>query len=321
MIYSRIVGSGSYLPTKIMTNEDWSQLVDTNHDWIVSRTGISERRIASDTDTTVSMGTHAAQQALDAAGLSPDDIDLIIVGTCTPDQFFPSSACLIQAKLGIQKTVIAFDVSAACAGFMVALATADNYVRAGQVKHALVIGSEVMSRTLDWTDRNTCVLFGDGAGALVLSASDTPGILSTNLHAQGQYQSFLNYPNAQIAAEDHKDERYLSMRGQDVYKLAVRAMAEVVDEALTDAGIDKQSIDWLVPHQANLRIISSTAKKCGMSMDRVVVTVNKHGNTSSASVPLALDEAIRDGRIKSGDLVMLEGIGGGMVWGGALVKM
>jgi 3-oxoacyl-[acyl-carrier-protein] synthase III len=321
MTYARITGTGSYLPKHIMTNHDWEKLVDTSHDWIVERTGIEQRHIADDTETSSMMGTEAAKKALEAANLSAQDLDLIICATCTPDQWFPSAAVSIQKALGITSDIPAFDVGAACAGFMYALATANNFIRAGQARHVLVVGAEMMSRTLDWTDRNTCVLFGDGAGAVVLEASNEPGILSTKLHAQGQYSDLLYYPNAQIAPEDKREDKYLRMQGQEVFKLAVRGLSDIVEDLTAEPHGPAIKIDWLVPHQANLRIIRAIAKKCGLPMGHVIVTVDKHGNTSSASIPLALDIGIRDGRIQPGQVVLLEGFGGGMAWGGALIKM
>jgi len=321
MTYARITGTGSYLPKHIMTNHDWEKLVDTSHDWIVERTGIEQRHIADDTETSSMMGTEAAKKALEAANLSAQDLDLIICATCTPDQWFPSAAVSIQKALGITADIPAFDVGAACAGFMFALATANNFIRAGQARRVLVVGTEMMSRTLDWTDRTTCVLFADGAGAVILEASNEPGILSTKLHAQGQYSDLLYYPNSQIAPENKREEKYLRMQGQEVFKLAVRGLSDIVEDLTVEPNGPPIKIDWLVPHQANLRIIRAIAKKCGLPMAQVIVTVDKQGNTSSASIPLALDIGIRDGRIQPGQTVLLEGFGGGMAWGGALIKM
>lgn len=320
MNYAQIRGTGSYLPANIMTNQDWEKLVDTSDDWIVERTGIKQRHVAAEDESASSMGHQAALQALTAANLNPDQLDMIIVGTCTPDQFFPSTACLIQQKLGIERNIIAFDVSAACAGFIYALSVAEQFIKTGVIKHALVIGSEVMSRSVDWNDRSTCILFGDGAGAVVLSAGDKPGIISSHLHAQGKHKDLLFFPNLQ-GAPAQGDNPHLQMKGSEVFKLAVRAMGDVVEEAVAANGLAKQHIDWLVPHQANLRIISATAKKLKMPMEQVIVTVDQHGNTSSASIPLALDTGIRDGRIKQGDTVLFEGFGGGMAWGAVLAQI
>ena len=318
--YARLLGTGSYLPDTVLTNEQISKTVDTTHEWIVERTGIHERRIAGRDESASSMAEMAARRALDAAGMTADALDLIIVGTGTPDRVFPSTACLLQHRLGIRNCA-AFDVQAACSGFVFALSIADQYIRAGTARHVLVVGSEMNSRLVDWSDRSTCVLFGDGAGAVVLGVSDEPGLLSTHIHSDGQYQDLLYVPN--VAAEHPEAEassRYLKMQGNEVFKVAVNTLGRIVDETLEENGLEKSDIDWLVPHQANIRIITATAKKLRMSMDQVVVTVEKQGNTSSASIPLALDEAIRDGRIQRGQTVLMEAFGGGFAWGSALLR-
>ncbi|WP_308446459.1 beta-ketoacyl-ACP synthase III [Chitinimonas sp. BJYL2] len=318
MLYSRISGTGSYLPVTVLTNAELAARVETTDDWIVSRTGIRERRIAAPDELTSDLALKASQAALDAAGLTPADIDLIIVATTTPDVVFPSTACILQKKLGAHGSA-AFDVQAVCAGFAYALSTADHFIRGGGAKHALVVGAEVFSRILNWEDRTTCVLFGDGAGAVVLSASEEPGILATKLKADGRYCDILTTAGS-IANGKITGTPYLFMDGQAVFKFAVKALAELAEETLRDAGLTKADLNWLVPHQANIRIIESTAKHLGLSMDRVVVTVDRHGNTSAASIPLALDEAARAGKFKKGELLMLEGIGGGFAWGSALLR-
>lgn len=321
-IYSRIAGTGSYLPEKILTNADLEKMVDTDDQWIRDRTGIQERHIAAEGETTSSMGVIAAQRAMEAAGVSAADLDLIILGTTTPDFIFPSSACLIQEKLGALG-IPAFDVNAACSGFVFALGVADKFIKSGSVKTALVVGSETLTRMVDWTDRKTCVLFGDGAGAVVLKADTETGILSTHLHADGSKKHLL-YSPVGVSAGFNEGEKNAGVRimmaGNDVFKHAVKALDSVVEETLLANGIDKSELDWLIPHQANLRIIEATAKRLQMPMDRVIVTVDKHGNTSSGSVPLALDAAVRSGRIKRGQLVLLEAFGGGFTWGSALLR-
>jgi 3-oxoacyl-[acyl-carrier-protein] synthase-3 len=314
--YATLLGTGGYLPETILTNEELSRTVDTTDDWIVERTGISERRIASKHETASSMAEIAARQALDAACLQPDDIDLIIVGTGTPDRVFPSTACLLQHRLRIRECA-AFDIQAACSGFIFALSVADQYIRTGSANHVLVVGSELNSRLVDWTDRSTCILFGDGAGAAVLGVSDTPGVLSTHIHSDGQYQDLLYVPNP-----IHNDDagRYIKMQGNEVFKVAVNTLGRIVDETLRENDLQQSDIDWLVPHQANIRIIAATAKKLRMPMEQVVVTVQKQGNTSAASIPLALNEAIRDGRIQRGQTVLMEAFGGGFAWGSALLR-
>jgi 3-oxoacyl-[acyl-carrier-protein] synthase III len=321
MTYSRIVGTGSYLPEKILTNVDLEKMVDTSDQWIVERTGIRERRIAGPEETSGTMGLEAARRALAAAGMASDAVDLIIVATTTPDLVFPATACLIQERLGVRGCP-AFDVQAVCTGFVYALAIADKFIRTGGARCALVIGSETFTRILDWSDRGTCVLFGDGAGAVVLVAAEEPGILSTHLHADGRYYPLLCVPAGVSKGYDKvvAGEAYVHMAGAEVFKVAVNVLSQVVDEALEASGMKRSDIDWLVPHQANIRIISATAKKLGLPMDKVIVTVDRHGNTSAASIPLAFDEAVRGGRVKRGDVVLMEGVGGGFTWGSALLK-
>ncbi|CDJ76465.1 3-oxoacyl-[acyl-carrier-protein] synthase III [Serratia marcescens SMB2099] len=299
------------------TNADLEKMVDTSDEWIVTRTGIRERRIAAADETVATMSFQAAEKALEMAGVAKEDIGLIVVATTTTTHAFPSAACLVQQMLGI-KDCAAFDLAAACAGFTYALSVADQYVKNGAVKHALVIGADVLSRTLDPEDRGTIILFGDGAGAVVLGASEAPGILSTHLHADGSYGNLLTLPYKDRQNQDKP--AYVTMAGNEVFKVAVTELARIVDETLQANNMDRSELDWLVPHQANLRIISATAKKLGMGMDKVVVTLDRHGNTSAASVPSALDEAVRDGRIQRGQLVLLEAFGGGFTWGSALVR-
>lgn len=320
MSHARIVGTGSYLPEKILTNKDLESFIDTSDEWILDRTGIKRRHIVAEDETAATMGVAAAKNALDAAKLKADEIDLIIVATCTPDKFFPSTACLIQQQLGIANAIPAFDISAACAGFVYALSVAEQFVKSGTIKNALVIGSEAMSRIIDWQDRGTCILFGDGAGAVVLQASEQPGIISSHIHAQGKHKDLLFLPNDIAAPSLQNDSPYLQMRGHEVFKIAVQSLDEIVDETITFNHLEKDDIDWLVPHQANLRIIKATAKRLGLAMEKVILTVAEHGNTSSASIPLALDTAVRDGRIQPGHTILMEGFGGGMAWGSVLVK-
>lgn len=310
MINSRITGTGSYLPERVLTNEELAETIDTTHDWIVERTGIHKRHIVADGQTTVDMAEAAARNALEAANLEPNDIDLIIFATTTPDRIFPSSACLLQKKLGIHECP-AFDVQAVCTGFIYALDIANRFIKTSGAKRALVIGAETMSKIVDWNDRGTCILFGDGAGAVILEASEEAGILSTHIHADGDHDALLQVPVG---------KKYLTMEGNDVFRMAVKTLGRIVDETLAANNLEKSDIDWLIPHQANIRIIKATAKKLGMNMDHVVVTVNEHGNTSAASVPLALDHAVRNGQIKSGELLLLEAFGGGFTWGSALVR-
>lgn len=322
MIYSRIAGTGSYLPEKVLTNADLEKMVDTTDQWIVDRTGIRERHLAADDQATSDLAYEAALRAMEAAGVKPKDIDFIIVGTTTPDVVFPSTAVLLQERLGL-RDVGAMDVNAACTGFIYALSVADKWIRSGDAKRALVIGAECLTRIIDWEDRSTCVLFGDGAGAVVLEAADAPGIVSTHIHADGSHAGLLQTRVGVSRGFNHdlpNGGMIIEMRGNEVFKVAVRTLGRIVDETLEANGLDKSDLDWLVPHQANLRIISATAKKLDMPMDRVVLTVDRHGNTSAASVPLALDEAVRDGRIEPGQLVLMEAFGGGFTWGSALVR-
>ena len=317
MTFSRILGTGSYLPSKVLTNAMLAEQVETSDEWIVSRTGIRERRVAAPDQKTSDLALEAARAALDNAGVAAGEIDLIIVATTTPDMVFPSTACLLQEKLGVHGCP-AFDVQAVCAGFMYGLVTADAYIRSGVAKKALVVGAEVLTRILDWDDRRTCVLFGDGAGAVVLGASDTPGIRHAKLAADGRYKDILNTP-AQISGGKIQGIPYLFMDGPAVFKFAVKALADIATQTLAEAGVDKGEVDWLVPHQANLRIIESTARHLKLPLERVIITLPEQGNTSAASIPLALDTAVRDGRIRRGQTVMLEGIGGGFAWGAVLL--
>ncbi|MGZ8258727.1 MAG: beta-ketoacyl-ACP synthase III [Methylotenera sp.] len=315
MTYSRIAGTGSYLPKKVLTNADLESMIDTTDEWIFARTGIRERHIVADDESTSDLALHAARNAIESAGIQASDIDLIIVATTTPDKIFPSTACILQHKLGIAGCP-AFDVQAVCSGFIYALATADNFIKAGSAKCALVIGAETFSRITDWTDRGNCILWGDGAGAVILQASAEQGVISTHLHADGKYEHMLYVPRK----SDSNSRETVVMEGNGVFKIAVNTLDAIVDEALAANGMQKSDIDWLVPHQANIRILQATAKKLDMSMDRVVVTIDKHGNTSAASIPLALDVAVRDGRIKRGEIVLMEAFGGGFTWGSALIK-
>ncbi|KAB7627619.1 beta-ketoacyl-ACP synthase III [Alkalilimnicola sp. S0819] len=322
MTYARIIGTGSYLPEKILTNQDLEQIVETSDQWIQERTGIRQRHVAAEGQSCSDLATIAAQRALDAAGVTAADIDLIVLGTCTPDRVFPSTACLVQHRLGVPGGSPAFDVSAACSGFVYALDVARRYLETGGGKRALVIGAETITRLLDWSDRSTCVLFGDGAGAVVLESGEQPGILSTHLHADGQYEDLLGVPWGISQGFEELNERAgtIEMRGNEVFKVAVRTLGRIVDETLDANGLKKSDVNWLVPHQANVRIIAATAKKLDMPMERVVVTVGEHGNTSAASIPLALDAAVRDGRIQRGELLLLEAFGGGFTWGSALIR-
>lgn len=318
-IFSRIVGTGSYLPAKVLTNQELEGSVETSDEWIFSRTGIRQRHIAAEGECASDLALHASRRALEAAGITPAEISLIIVATTTPDMVFPSTACILQAKLGA-KNCPAFDVQAVCSGFVYALTTADHFMHSGQYQNILVVGAEVYSRILDWEDRTTCVLFGDGAGAVVLKRSDTPGILSSHLHADGSHASILSVPGS-VSGGKVSGRPLLQMEGNAVFKFAVRVLGEVAEEALAANRMEKSKIDWLIPHQANIRIIQATAKKLHMPMDKVVTTVDRHANTSAASVPLALDTAVRDGRIRAGQHVLLEGVGGGFTWGAVLVRM
>ena len=317
-IYSRIIGTGSYLPAKVLTNADLAGTVDTSDEWIQQRTGIRERHIAADNEKASDLALQASQRALEMAGITADQLGLIIVATTTPDMVFPSTACILQSKLGA-KNMPAFDVQAVCSGFVYALNTADLYIKSGQYEYILVVGAEVYSRILDWSDRGTCVLFGDGAGAVVLKRSSTPGILASRLHADGSHADILSVPG-QVCRGAVSGTPLLQMDGGAVFKFAVKVLEEVALETLEAAGLQKTDIDWLIPHQANIRIIQATAKKLGVTMERVVTTVDRHANTSAASVPLALDEAVRDGRIREGHKVMLEGVGGGFTWGAVLLQ-
>jgi 3-oxoacyl-[acyl-carrier-protein] synthase-3 len=318
MTYARITGTGGYLPEKVLTNRDLEAIVETNDEWIVSRTGIRERHIAADHQFTSDLAFEASRRALAAAGRSAADVDLVVLATSTPDMVFPSSACLLQAKLGIRRGA-AFDVQAVCSGFVYALATANLFVRSGAHRCALVVGSEVFSRILDWKDRGTCVLFGDGAGAVVLEASDTPGILSSHLHADGAYASILNTPG-HVCGGAVQGDPTLKMDGGAVFKLAVRVLEDSARAILAAHGMQVSDLDAYIPHQANVRIVSHVAKKLGLPDSKCIVTVDKHANTSAASVPLALDVAVRDGRIKPGHNVLLQGVGGGFTWGSVLLK-
>lgn len=316
MTYSKILGTGGYLPEKVMTNFDLEKMVETTNEWIVERTGIHQRHIAEEHETSLTMSEKAARNAMDAAGILPTDLEMIIVATTTPTKLFPSTACLLQERFGIGGFP-AFDLnSTACAGFMYALSIADQFIRQGVIKKALVIGSELATRVVDWKDRSTCILFGDGAGAVILGASEEPGILSTHLHADGTHKDIL-YLDSMIPGQDRT---YLQMSGNQLFKIAVNVLGDLFDETLAANSLQKADIDWLVPHQANLRIIQAMAKKLDLPMERVVVTLDQQANTSSASIPLALDKAVRDGRIKRGEMLLLEGIGGGLAWGSALVK-
>ena len=321
MIYSKITGTGSYLPEKILTNADLEKMVDTSDQWITERTGIRQRHIVAENETTSDMVEAAARRAIDAAGIVATDIDLIIVATTTPDRVFPSTACLVQQRLDIHGPA-AFDLQAVCTGFVYALGVADKFIRSGEARCALVVGADALSRIIDWEDRSTCVLFGDGAGAVILQASDTPGILSTHLHADGQYNELLMVPQgiSQGYQQVINHEAYIHMQGNEVFKVAVNTLGRIVDETLAANQLEKSDIDWLVPHQANIRIIAATARKLRMPMERVIVTVDRHGNTSAASIPLALDVAVRDGRIRQNDTLLLEAFGGGFTWGSALMK-
>lgn len=319
-MYARIIGTGSYLPEKILTNADLEKIVDTTDQWIRDRTGIRQRHVAAEGQTTCDLAEQAARRAMEDTGLKPTDIDLLLVGTTTPDVVFPSTACLLQHRLGMAECG-AFDINAACSGFIYALSVADQYIRAGNARNVLVVGAETLTRMIDWSDRGTCVLFGDGAGAAVLTADEEPGILSTHIHANGGYGDLLKTDVG--VSRGFKAEAgggvTVSMKGNEVFKVAVNTLGRIVDETLAANELEKEDLDWLIPHQANLRIIQATARKLKMSMDQVVVTVDRHGNTSAASVPMALDEALRSERIRRGDRLLLEAFGGGFTWGAALV--
>lgn len=321
-VFARIAGTGSHLPDRILTNDDLAQFVETSDEWIAARTGIRQRHIAAEGETTGDLAYHASLRALEAAGVAASEIDLIVVGTTTPDLIFPSTACLLQHRLGANGCP-AFDVNAACSGFLYALTVADKFIRSGAARTALVVGSETLTRMLDWNDRTTCVLFGDGAGAVVLKADEETGILSTHLHADGAKKELLWNPvgvSTGFRPEEKNAGVRVLMTGNEVFKHAVKALDSVVEETLEANGLDRHDIDWLIPHQANLRIIEATAKRLDMPMERVIVTVDRHGNTSAGSVPLALDEAVRTGRVQRGQLVLLEAFGGGFTWGSALLR-
>jgi 3-oxoacyl-[acyl-carrier-protein] synthase-3 len=319
MTYSRIAGTGSYLPPRVMTNAEFASRLDTSDAWIRERTGIVQRHIADASQASSDLALHASRSALEAAGVSPEQIGLIVVATSTPDYIFPSTACLLQAKLGA-KGCAAFDVQAVCSGFVYALATADAFIRNGMYKTALVVGAEVFSRILDWSDRGTCVLFGDGAGAVVLVAGDKPGIHASVLHADGSQVGLLSVPG-NVCRGEIVGSPYLQMNGQGVFKFAVRVLEEAARETVAAAGMQMSDVDWLIPHQANVRILEATARKLGLPAEKLVVTVDHHGNTSAASIPLALDEFVRAGKIRPGHRVLMEGVGGGFTWGASLVTL
>ncbi|PWV59538.1 beta-ketoacyl-ACP synthase III [Plasticicumulans acidivorans] len=321
MSFARITGTGGYLPAKVLTNDDLSRMVETSDEWIVERTGVRQRHIAAPDETTSDLAEHAARRAIEMADLDPATLDLIIVATTTPDHVFPSVATQLQARLGAFGCP-AFDVQAVCAGFVYALSVADQFMRTGMAKRALVVGAETFSRILDYTDRGTCILFGDGAGAVVLEAAEEPGILSTRIHADGRYKELLWVPNGVSTGYDQtrQNRAFVEMRGNEVFRVAVNTLGRIAAEALALEGIAPESVDWLIPHQANIRIIQATARKLGVPMERVILTVAEHGNTSAASVPLALDVGVRDGRIRRGQLLLLEAFGGGFTWGSALVR-
>ena len=317
-MYARIVGTGGYLPEKILTNRDLERLVDTSDEWIVARTGIRQRHVAAEGQMASDLALEASRKALASAGIGADQLGLIVMATTTPDMIFPSTACILQAKLGA-RGFPAFDVQAVCSGFIYGLTIAEMFVRSGQCRYALVVGAEVYSRILDWKDRGTCVLFGDGAGAVVLAGADEPGILSSRLHADGGYAELLAVPG-QVCGGTVRGKPFVTMEGNAVFRFAVRVLSEVVEETLATTSLDRSQIDWLVPHQANIRIIEATARKLGLAMDKVVVTVDRHANTSAASIPMALDEAVRDGRIRGGQHLLLEAVGGGFTWGAVLLR-
>ena len=321
--HSRIAGTGSYLPERVLTNTELEKMVETSDEWIQERTGIRQRHIAAEGQTTVDLGERAARRALEAAGVEASEVDLIVFGTTTPDLVFPNCGALLQARLGLHGCP-ALGLEAACSGFIYALSVADKFVRLGEAKCALVVGAETLSRIVDWTDRSTAIIFGDGAGAVVLKPSDEPGILSTHLHADGSYVDLLHCPVGPSKGFTHdaqgRLEMFIRMTGNEIFKVAVKSLGALVDETLAANGLDQSALDWLVPHQANIRIIQATAKKLDMPMEKVIVTVQDHGNTSAASVPLALDVGVRDGRIKRGDLILLEAFGGGLTWGSALIR-
>ncbi|MBV5310253.1 beta-ketoacyl-ACP synthase III [Chromatium okenii] len=317
MTYSRVLGTGSYLPARIMTNADLEAIVETTASWIHERTGIEKRHLVSDGETCCDLAEAAARNALDAAGIAAADLDLILVATTTPDQFFPSTACLLQQRLDVHGCP-AFDLQAVCAGFVYAMDVADKFIRTGAAKHVLVVGAETISRILDWTDRTTCVLFGDGAGAVVLGASEEQGIISTHLHADGAYKDLLQVPGGH--GNGRPEAAFMEMKGNEVFRIAVTTLGRIVEETLEANNLTRDDIDWLIPHQANIRIIQATARKLDLPMERVIVTVADHGNTSSASIPLAFDQAVRDGRIQRGQMLLMEAFGGGFTWGSVLLR-
>ena len=317
MSYSKIIGTGGYLPERVMLNSELAQMVDTSDEWIQARTGIKQRHIAGENETTCDMSVEAAKSAFQSADIGVNDIDLIIIATSTPDLIYPSTACLLQSRLSIENNCAAFDIQAVCSGFIYALSIADKFIRSGTNERVLVIGADANSKILDWTDRSTCIVFGDGAGAVILEANDEPGIFSTHLHADGAYADLLQVPSG---VSKRGGDPFIRMKGNEVFKIAVKTLGDIVDETLAASGLSKQDIDWLVPHQANIHIISATAKKLNLPMDRVILTVAEHGNTSGASIPLALDTAIRAGKIKRGEILLLEAFGGGFTWGSALIK-
>lgn len=319
MIYSRVTGTGSYLPGNPVTNDDLvARGIETSDDWIIERTGIRQRHLAASGQTASELALEASRRAIDSAGVMSEDIDLIVVATSTPDYVFPSTAALLQSKLGIRNGGAVFDLQAVCSGFVYAMAVADKFIRSGSHRRALVVGAEVFSRILDWSDRGTCVLFGDGAGAVVLEASERPGVLATALHADGSQNGILCVPG-QVAEGRVTGDPFLRMDGQAVFKFAVKALGDVAQEVLAEAGVSAESVDWLIPHQANVRILQATARRLGLPMEKVLVTVDLHGNTSAASVPLALDLAVRDGRVRPGQRLLLQGVGGGFTWGAVLL--
>ena len=318
MNYARILGTGSYLPARILTNADLEKRIETTAQWIIDRTGIHQRHIAAEGEFTSDLATQAARAALDAAGLQANDLDLLLVATTTPDLIFPSTACSVQAKLGMTNYKPAFDLQAVCSGFIYALTVADQFIKSGAARHVMVIGAETLSRITDWDDRSNCILWGDGAGAVVIGASTEPGIISTHLHADGRHQALLQTTTGPSVGSNEPVK--ILMEGNSVFKMAVNTLDSIVDETLSANGLQKSDIDWLVPHQANIRIIQATAKKLSMSMDKVVTTIAEHGNTSAASVPLAFDTAVRDGRIQRGQTVLMEAFGGGFTWGSALLR-
>ena len=318
-MHVRISGTGAYLPARVVTNQELAERIDTSDEWIRERTGIKQRHIAAEDESCSDLALHASRNALSAAGLSANDIGLIIVATTTPDMIFPSTACILQSKLGVANCA-AFDVQAVCSGFVYAIATANALMRVNGIRHALVVGAEVYSRILDWSDRSTCVLFGDGAGAVILSAGEREGIIGTRLHADGRHKDALAVPGSVRGGQVHGSP-FLTMDGGAVFKFAVKVLGEMVDEVLSAHQLERSQIDWLIPHQANIRIIQATARKLGLPMEKVVVTVDRHANTSAASIPLALDAAVRDGRIRAGQLVLMEGVGGGFTWGAVLARI